>query len=129
MARILFVLVALLALTVGHAAAQDAKTVLQAASKAMGADNLKTIQISGTGFVAGVGQSYSADEDWPKFELTSYTKTIDYDAKSSGRSSPAGRATIRRVAAAGHRSRVSSGRYFSSTATSRGIWTGRTLSR
>jgi glyoxylase-like metal-dependent hydrolase (beta-lactamase superfamily II) len=80
---VLFALFALLVLTVGNAAAQDAKTVLQAASKAMGADNLKTIQISGTGFVAGVGQSYSANDDWPKFEVTSYTKTIDYDAKSS----------------------------------------------
>ena len=83
MARRLLVLFALLALTVATAAAQDAKTVLQAASTAMGANNLKTIQISGTGFVAGVGQSYSPNDDWPRFEMTSYTKTINYDAKSS----------------------------------------------
>jgi glyoxylase-like metal-dependent hydrolase (beta-lactamase superfamily II) len=83
MARRLFVLFALLALTVGSAAAQDAKTVLQAASTAMGANNLKTIQISGTGFVAAVGQSYSPNDDWPRFQVTSYTKTIDYDAKFS----------------------------------------------
>ena len=73
MARRFFVLVALFALlvlTVGSAAAQDAKTVLQAASKAMGANNLKTIQITGTGYIAGVGQSYSANDDWP----TSYAR-------------------------------------------------------
>ena len=83
MANRLFVFIALLALTGGTAAAQDAKTVLQAASTAMGANNLKTIQISGTGFVAGVGQSYSANDDWPRFQVTSYTKTVDYDAKYS----------------------------------------------
>ena len=83
MARRLFVLFALLALTAGVAAAQDAKTVLQAASTAMGATNLKTIQISGAGFMAAVGQSYSPNDDWPRFQVTSYTKTIDYDAKFS----------------------------------------------
>ena len=87
MARRLFVLVALLALTVGDAAAQDAKTVLQAASTAMGANNLKTIQISGAGFVAAVGQSYSPNDDWPRFQVTSYTKTIDYDAKIEDKAS------------------------------------------
>ena len=73
-----------MALTAGTAAAQDAKAVLQAASAAMGGTNLKTIQISGTGgFVAGVGHSYTSRDDWPRAQVTSYTRTIDYDAKSS----------------------------------------------
>src|SRR6266581_3582313 len=63
--------------------AQDARGVLQAAVKAMGADNVRTIQYSGTGWNAGVGQSYSPQDDWPRFEVTRYTRTIDYDAKSS----------------------------------------------
>ena len=83
MANRLLVLVALLALTVGTTAAQDARAVLQAAVKNMGADNVKTIQISGTGMNAAVGQSYSPDSDWPRFEITKYTRTIDYDARSS----------------------------------------------
>src|SRR2546425_8260446 len=83
MARRLLVLCALLALTVGPAAAQDARTVLQAASTAIGAGNLKTVQISGTGWNAAPGQSYSPADDWPRFEVTRYTRTIDYDAKSS----------------------------------------------
>jgi hypothetical protein len=83
MAGRLFVLFALVALTAGEAAAQDAKAVLQAASTAMGANNLKTIQISGSGYIAAVGQSYSPNDDWPKFQMPSYTKTIDYDAKYS----------------------------------------------
>ena len=72
-----------LAVMVRTAAAQDARTVLQAAARTMGADNLKTVQISGTGVTAAVGQSYSPNDDWPRFEVTKYTKTIDYDAKSS----------------------------------------------
>jgi len=76
-------LVAVLAVMVGPVAAQDARAVLQAAAKNMGADNLKTIQISGTGMNAAVGQSFSPNSDWPRFEVTKYTRTIDYDAKSS----------------------------------------------
>jgi glyoxylase-like metal-dependent hydrolase (beta-lactamase superfamily II) len=73
----------LLTLMVGTASAQDVKAVLQAAAKNMGADNLKTLQITGKGWIAGVGQSYSPADDWPRFEVTTYTRTIDYDAKSS----------------------------------------------
>ena len=77
------ILFALLALMGGTAAAQDARTVLQAAATAMGAANLKSVQYSGTGWFGAVGQSYSPDLDWPRTDVKSYTRTIDYDAKSS----------------------------------------------
>src|SRR5437763_6190450 len=86
MARKLCFVVALLALIVvmqQTAPAQDAREILQAAVRAMGAANVKTIQYSGTGCNAAVGQSYSPQDDWPHFEVTRYTRTIDYDAKSS----------------------------------------------
>src|SRR5712692_6825637 len=83
MAKRLLVLFAVLALMVGTAAAQDARAVLQAAAKNIGADTLTTIQITGTGMNAAFGQSYSPDTDWPRFEVTSYTKTIDYEHRSS----------------------------------------------
>jgi hypothetical protein len=82
MVRRLSVLVAFLALIVGTASAQDARSVLQSASKAMGAANLKTIQYSGAGWDASVGQSYNLTGDWPRFEVSSFARTIDYDAKS-----------------------------------------------
>src|SRR3989454_7282685 len=63
--------------------AQDARGVLQAAVKAMGTANVKTVQYSGTGWNAAVGQSFSPAEDWPRFEVTRYTRTIDYDGKFS----------------------------------------------
>src|SRR5215472_7488609 len=84
MARKLFVIAALLTLAMKDAArAQDARGVLQAAMRAMGAGNVKTIQYSGTGWNAAVGQSFSPQEDWPRFEITRYARTIDYDANSS----------------------------------------------
>src|SRR5438874_8586188 len=85
MARKLCVASILLALIVAGDSlrAQDARGVLQAAVKAMGADNVRTIQYSGTGWNAGVGQSFSPQDDWPHFEVTRYTRTIDYDARSS----------------------------------------------
>jgi glyoxylase-like metal-dependent hydrolase (beta-lactamase superfamily II) len=67
----------------GTAVAQDARAVLQAASTAMGAQNLKTVQFTGTGWNAAMGQSFSPEADWPRFEVTKYTRTINYDAQSS----------------------------------------------
>src|SRR5262245_58725004 len=86
MARKLCVIAALLALIVvsrDTLRAQDARGVLQAAVRAMGTANVKTLQYSGTGWNAAVGQSFSPQDDWPHFEITRYTRTIDYDAKSS----------------------------------------------
>ena len=78
----LWILITVLALMVGTAAAQDARSVLQAASTAMGAANLRSIQYSGTGWNAAFGQAYSPDEDWPRLEVSSYTRAIDYDSRS-----------------------------------------------
>jgi hypothetical protein len=82
MVRRLFTLTVLLTLLAGAASAQDARVVLQNAAKAMGAVNLKTIQYSGAGWDSSVGQSYNLTSDWPRFEVPSFTRAIDYDAKS-----------------------------------------------
>jgi hypothetical protein len=84
MAKRFLFLVAVLALTVGVAAAQDARAVLQAASTAMGAANLKSIQYTGTtGWFGQFGQSFAPGENFPRTDVISYTRTIDYDARSS----------------------------------------------
>lgn len=82
MAKRLWVLFGLLALMAGTAAAQDAKSVLQAAAATIGANNVKSIQYSGTGKYSIVGQSFAANLDWPRTDLKSYSRTIDYDSKS-----------------------------------------------
>src|SRR5688572_15782336 len=82
MARRALTLVALLTFVVASGSAQDAQAVLQASAAAMGLNNVKTIQYSGTGWNALVGQSFDLTEDWPRFEVTAYTRTIDYDANT-----------------------------------------------
>jgi len=82
---ILFVAM-LLALLGGPGVAQepDAKMLLQAAMKAMGGENLRSVQYSGNeGYVAAVGQNYNPANDWPAPLITAYTRRIDYEAKSS----------------------------------------------
>src|SRR5437762_1671821 len=84
--RLALVLLAVVVGSVVSVRGQDVRTgrtTLQAAATAMGAANLKSIHYSGTGWDAAVGQSYSANDDWPKFELSSYSRTIDYEAKFS----------------------------------------------
>jgi glyoxylase-like metal-dependent hydrolase (beta-lactamase superfamily II) len=75
---------ALLALMVQGVHAQDARSVLQAVGKNIGADSLTTLQISGTtGYSSAPGASYSPADDWPRFEVTSYTKQIDFNSHFS----------------------------------------------
>jgi glyoxylase-like metal-dependent hydrolase (beta-lactamase superfamily II) len=74
----------LAALIAGSASsAQDARSVLQTAATAMGVNNMKSIQYTGTGWQGMVGQNFSPDQDWPRVNLTSYTRTIDFDTMSS----------------------------------------------
>jgi glyoxylase-like metal-dependent hydrolase (beta-lactamase superfamily II) len=74
----------LLALMVQGVRAQDARTVLQAVAQNIGADNLTTLQISGTtGWSAAPGAAYSPANDWTRFEVTSYMKQIDFNARFS----------------------------------------------
>ena len=57
------------------ATAQDARGVLQAASDAMGgARDLKSIEYSGAGWVGAVGQSFTPEQDWPRFEVIRFIR-------------------------------------------------------
>ena len=84
MLRMLPVLVAVATLVAPPAAAQDVESVLQAAAEAMGDPAaLNSIEYSGSGWVTNIGQSHTPNDDWPRFEVTDYTRTIDYGADSS----------------------------------------------
>ena len=76
---------AVLGISIGTAAAQEvnARAALQASLKAMGGETLKTIQYTGVGWSSLIGQTYGLDEDWPHFEVSAYTRAIDYDARWS----------------------------------------------
>jgi glyoxylase-like metal-dependent hydrolase (beta-lactamase superfamily II) len=73
----------LLAWLASPAAAQDARTVISTASKAIGADTLKTIEYSATGFDFVLGQAYSPSSPWPRFINKSYTRAIDFQVPAS----------------------------------------------
>ena len=85
MVRRLSLLVALFGLSVAPAFAQevDARAALLASLKAMGGENLKTIEIAAAGSSSLIGQQYSIEGNWPQFEVANYTRAIDFDAKWS----------------------------------------------
>jgi hypothetical protein len=69
---------------------QDVRSVLQAASTNMGADNLRTLQYTASGMISAPGQGFDpiparigVPESWPRFAVTNYTMTIDYTTMSS----------------------------------------------
>ena len=59
----------------------DANSVLSSAQKAMGSP--KSIQYSGTGMNAFFGQALTAGKEWPRRNMTAYTRTINYEQKSA----------------------------------------------
>ena len=69
MAKGIWLSSSLAVLMAGSAAAQDARSVLQAAATAMGVTNVNSIQYSGAGWQGMVGQNYSPDLDWPRVDL------------------------------------------------------------
>jgi glyoxylase-like metal-dependent hydrolase (beta-lactamase superfamily II) len=75
--------IALVALMSSTAGAQDAKTVISTASKAMGAENLNSISYYGSGANFNLGQSNNANGAWPRVNLNDYRRAIDFSAPAS----------------------------------------------
>jgi glyoxylase-like metal-dependent hydrolase (beta-lactamase superfamily II) len=65
------------------ASAEDAAPVLQKSATALGAAKLTSIQFSGSGKAASVGQSLTPQDAWPLLNVTAYTRTIDYPSQCS----------------------------------------------
>ena len=61
----------------------DARAALLASLKAMGGENLKTIEIAAAGSTSLIGQQYSVEGNWPQIQIADYTRAIDFDAKWS----------------------------------------------
>jgi len=78
-----FMALILLLLIPGILQAQDAKTILGNAAKAMGAENLRTVQYTGSGSNAGIGQNKNPNAAWPLVRVKTYTRDIDLNAPSS----------------------------------------------
>ncbi len=80
MGRKYFAAAALGALLSWTVAAQDAKTIVNSAVKAMGAENLGSVRYSGSGFNFALGQPPNPSSPWPKFNVKTYERVIDFDA-------------------------------------------------
>jgi glyoxylase-like metal-dependent hydrolase (beta-lactamase superfamily II) len=72
----------LLLLAPSLAAAQGARAELERIAKAMGATNLKSIEITGSGVDYAVGQSVVPGAPWPRFNVTDFTRSVDYQASA-----------------------------------------------
>ena len=71
-----------IAASVGACAQQQPGT-LQAAAAALGANDLKSIEYSGTGKWFQFGQAPNPTLPWPAFEVTGFTARINYDTPSA----------------------------------------------
>jgi len=75
--RTMTALVASLALAIAVSACSRPSGAA-AAADAMGATNLNSIQLSGSGANYAFGQAYTPGGPWPRFEVKTYTVAIDY---------------------------------------------------
>jgi glyoxylase-like metal-dependent hydrolase (beta-lactamase superfamily II) len=62
---------------------QDPNSVVAKAAKAMGAESLKTIEWTGSGSNAGVGQNLRPTLGWPTTRVKSYTRQLDLNIPAS----------------------------------------------
>jgi glyoxylase-like metal-dependent hydrolase (beta-lactamase superfamily II) len=78
--KLIFVLVILCVLMPRLGASQEAKAVLEGVTKAMG--DVKSLQYTGSGTNFAVGQNASPSVPWPRFNVKSYTRGVNYDTVS-----------------------------------------------
>src|SRR3989441_11645524 len=83
MRRLLLALsLAVTALSSAPADAQDARATLDAATKALGAANLKSYEMTASGVSWATGQSPAPGSPWPRFVVRSLTRSVNYETAS-----------------------------------------------
>ena len=80
--RLVLAALAVVALAPSLAFAQNSRAELERIAKAMGATNLKSIEITAGGVDYAVGQSVVPGAPWPRFTVTEFTRTVDYQASA-----------------------------------------------
>jgi hypothetical protein len=75
--------IALVGVMADAAAAQDAKTVIANASKAMGVDGLNSIHYYGVAENGNLGQNNNANQPWPTTAANDYVRAIDFTQSAS----------------------------------------------
>jgi glyoxylase-like metal-dependent hydrolase (beta-lactamase superfamily II) len=67
----------------GATRAQDAASVVAATAKVMGAENLKSLTMSGAGSSGTLGQNVNPTLPWPLVRVARYTRTLDLENLAS----------------------------------------------
>src|SRR5712691_7405417 len=62
---------------------QEGRTVIGNASKALGSENLRTLEFSGSGFDFTIGQAPNPSAPWPKFNDKTYTRVLNLETPAS----------------------------------------------
>jgi glyoxylase-like metal-dependent hydrolase (beta-lactamase superfamily II) len=62
--------------------AEDARAALEKIAQAQGAPTVKSLRYTGSGLQFAVGQSAAPGAPWPRFNLKSFTRAIDYETAS-----------------------------------------------
>src|SRR5947209_14210016 len=83
MSKKLMIVIALLTLLTLTVTAQDAKTVISSASKAMGLDGLNSIHYYGVAQNGNLGQNNNSNQPWPMTAANDYVRTIDFSQPAS----------------------------------------------
>ena len=83
MSKKLTIVVALLALLTLTATAQDAKTVISSASRAMGVEGLNSIHYYGVAQNGNLGQNNNSNQPWPMTAANDYVRAIDFTQPAS----------------------------------------------
>ena len=79
MRMIIALMVAIVLALPAAVVAQDGRAVLEEVAKAMGTANLKSIEYTAGGVNFAVGQSVAPGAPWPRFDLKSYTRSVNYE--------------------------------------------------
>src|SRR4029077_13771338 len=81
--RRMIVALALAAVLVQTVTAQDAKTVISNASKAMGVEGLNSIHYYGVAQNGNLGQNNNSNQPWPMTGANDYVRAIDFTQPAS----------------------------------------------
>ena len=82
MGRVLALITTLLLCLPVSAPAQDARATLQDAARALGADGLKSLTYTASGVNFAIGQSAVPGAAWPRFNIPTFSRAVNYETAS-----------------------------------------------
>lgn len=82
MGRILGLIVTVLLCLPAPVVAQDARATLQSAAQALGADSVKSITYTASGVNFAIGQSAVPGAPWPRFNIPTFSRAVNYETAS-----------------------------------------------